>query len=254
MRRAANTLVIVLLVAIVGALILVCVMKVREAANRSACMNNLRQLGLAMANYEGTFKGCYPLAAMPNTNLPPEKRLSWLVVLMPFIEADPTYYRMEKEKCWDAEENRFAALSAFKVFQCPGYPSGSPVSTLWPTHYLGIAGVGEDAASLPAGDARAGFFGYERTLCKQELPRGESQTAMIAETSAAQGAWTAAGAPTVRGFDPIRARFGGNHPHGCQVVFADASLRFIEATVGDDEWAAIAVLAGKRSRHGDPQE
>jgi prepilin-type processing-associated H-X9-DG protein len=64
------------------------------------------------------------------------------------------------------------------------------------------------------------------------------------ETSAAQGAWTAGGPPTVRGFDPA-AHFGGNHRGGCQAVFADGSVRLIGATISEAEWRRMVVLAAE---------
>jgi len=224
------------------------------------CANNLRQIGLSVGNYQDSNQGRYPAAAMPspelspengpysvslmlNGQLPTEKRLGWLVDLIPYIEQDNIYRRIDKKKGWDAEENRFAALLACKLFHCPGYPEGPPASTLWPSHYVGITGVGEGAAWLPSGDRRAGFFGYDRTLYKKDLVRGESQTAMATETSAAQGAWTAAGPATVRGYDPATAHFGGNHCGGCQVGFADGSVRFIDAKISEAEWVRMVVLA-----------
>jgi prepilin-type processing-associated H-X9-DG protein len=180
---------------------------------------------------------------MLSGQLSPEHRLSWLVALIPYLDQDNIYIRIDRQQAWDAEMNRFAALLSYKLFHCPGYPECPPTSTLWPSHYIGIAGVGEDAAWLPSGDPHAGFFSYDRTLLSNDLARGESGTIVAAETSAAQGAWTAAGPPTVRGFDPSGARFGGNHRGGCQVVFADGSVRLIDAKTSEAEWRRMVVLA-----------
>jgi hypothetical protein len=247
MRQAVQALVVVLILATCGGLLSVFVVRVREAAGRVQCQNNLRQLGLSVENYRDTYER-YPPAAMPNAGLPPEKRLSWLVHVMPFVEANDIYSRMDKTKGWDAEENRFAALLIFKTFQCPSYPDRPPTSTLLPAHYIGIAGIGEDAASLPAGDARAGFFGYEQTLHSKDLVRGASETAVATETSAAEGAWTAAGPPTVRGYDPATSHFGGNHRGTCLLLFADASVRMIDAKMSDAEWKRMAVLVPSGSQ------
>ncbi|HEV3344886.1 MAG TPA: H-X9-DG-CTERM domain-containing protein, partial [Pirellulales bacterium] len=153
------------------------------------------------------------------------------------------YSRIDMKQGWDAEANRFAALISYQLFHCPGYPEGTPASTLWPSHYVGISGVGADAAWLPSGDPRAGFFGYDRTLSRKDLVRGESQTIAAAETSVAQGGWTAAGPPTMRAFETPRAHFAGNHRGGCQVLFADASVRLIDAQISEAEWMRMAVLA-----------
>src|SRR5439155_19476953 len=128
--------------------LLVGVVRVNSAADRIRCANNLRLIGLAMANCADTMQR-YPRAAMDNPSLPRERRLSWLVEFLPFVQSDPLYNKMDKAKGWDAEENRFAALTAWPVFQCPAYRKGPPDSTFFATHYLGMSGVGEDAVSLP---------------------------------------------------------------------------------------------------------
>jgi prepilin-type processing-associated H-X9-DG protein len=259
MRQIVQTFVVVLILGAAAGLVVPAVAKVRDAARRMECENNLRQIGLSLGDYQDTYLGRYPTAAMAapavspaagpsliaptwSEQVPPEKRLSWLVDLIPFVEQDRIYSSLDKTQGWDAEENRFAALLSFKCFHCPGYPDGPPVSTLWPSHYVGITGVGEDAAWLPSGDPDAGFFGYNRTLSVKDLGRGTGATLVAAETSAAEGAWTAAGA-TVRGFDRAGAHFGGNHRGGCQVVFADGSVRFLDATTTEREWMRMAVLS-----------
>jgi hypothetical protein len=264
MRQIVHTFVVVLILATCTGLVLPAIAKVRDAARRTQCENTLRQIGLSVGDYQDTYQGRYPAAAMPIPELPPdagaysiprtlsgqvppEKRLGWLVDLIPFIEQTDIYNRLDKTHGWDAEENRFAALLSWQPVHCPGYPDGPPASTLWPSHYAGSTGVGEDAAWLSSGDPRAGFFGYGRTLHAKDLVRGTSATLVAAETSAAEGAWTAAGS-TVRGFDPAGAHFGGNHRGGCQVVVADGSVRFLDAKTSEAEWVRMVVVADDTPR------
>jgi hypothetical protein len=166
MRQVVQALVIVLILAVCGALGVAFVAQVRETARRQSCTNNFRSIGFAVLCYHDTYDR-YPSAAITNNDLPPEQRLSWLVDLMPFIEATGIFFaRLDRDKGWDAEENRFAALFQGRSFHCPGYRGGAPDGPVWASHYVGIAGIGEGAAGLPADDPRAGFFGYERTLSK----------------------------------------------------------------------------------------
>jgi prepilin-type processing-associated H-X9-DG protein len=259
MRQIIQAVVVVSILATNAGLAVAGIILVRDTARRMECENNLKQIGIAVANYQDSNGGRYPAAGitdaesppenssfsvsmMLNGQMPPEKRFSWLVDVLPYVEQENLTSQLDKKQSWDAEVNRFAALLTYKTFNCPGYSEGPPVSTLCPSHYVGIAGAGADAAWLPPGDPHAGFFGYERTLSQKDIVRGNSETMVAVETSAAQGAWTAAGPPTVRGFDPAGAHFGGNHRGGCQAVFADGSVRLIGAKTTAAEWMRMVVL------------
>jgi prepilin-type processing-associated H-X9-DG protein len=251
MRNAITCLVLSLIVILVGGLLFPFVVKVREAAARIQCLNNLKTIGLAVQDYKDLQGHEFPLAARPNPNLPFERRLSWLVEIVPFVQADQLYSRIEKEKGWDAEENRFAALTTYHTFHCPGYPDRPPEGTFFASHFIGIAGIGRDAAELPKGDPRAGFFGYERKLTPGDI--SASTLLMALETSQAKGAWTAAGPPTVRGlvendmrYLGINGQFGGNHPGTVNAVFADGSVRGLRESIDPHVLEAMATIKGSQ--------
>src|SRR5713226_2984871 len=105
MQRRVNVLVLGLIVVIGVGLLFTAVSKLREADRRAQCNNNLRHIGISFQNY-GDSKGYFPPATVPNKVLPPEKRLSWIVETLPYIEA--TYLRFDRDKAWDAEENQIA--------------------------------------------------------------------------------------------------------------------------------------------------
>jgi prepilin-type processing-associated H-X9-DG protein len=232
MRNVVNALVVALILVVAGGLLIVATAKVREAANRSQCLNNLKQIGTALHSYHDSIDH-FPRAAEPIPGLPPERRLSWLVSPGPYFEGTDLYVKMDRKRGWDAEENRYLALTVYRLLQCPGYPDQPPVSTLVPTHYVGIAGLGSDAAALPAEDPAAGFFGYERQLTLSDMREGTSTLLVAVETARASGAWTAGGPPTVRGLEEgppylgAEGPFGGTHRGGANALFADASVRFL---------------------------
>jgi prepilin-type N-terminal cleavage/methylation domain-containing protein/prepilin-type processing-associated H-X9-DG protein len=110
-RRSGFTLIeLLVVIAIIGVLIsllLPAVQKVREAANRTQCLNNMKQIGLALHNYHDTYKrfppsldeAMYPQASItawypspPNNPPPPRPGFttywSWLAYILPFIEQD----------------------------------------------------------------------------------------------------------------------------------------------------------------------
>jgi prepilin-type processing-associated H-X9-DG protein len=248
MRRAANVVVVVLILVICGGLTVVAVARVREAAARMGCTNNLKQIGMSVRGYGDSYDKL-PAAAMPNPDLRPEQRLSWIVTITPYVEASNLYSRMDKAKGWEAEENRFAALMRLRYLQCPSFSQGALVSTLAPTDYVGVAGLGVDAAALPKGDPRAGLFGYDREVTVKDIQGLARSLLLVAETGRVEGAWTAAGPPTVRGLEsdgsPYLGRggqFGGLHWNGTNVLMADGSVRFLGDDTSADVLESMAVI------------
>jgi prepilin-type processing-associated H-X9-DG protein len=255
MRKLVPALIVLLILLFCGGMFTLFVGKAHEAGARVNCFNHCRSIGLGLTNYQETNVLESPPAAIPNLDLPVEKRLSWIVLLVPYVEANNIYSRMDKNKSWDAEENRFAAEMRLTYLRCPGYPGQPPGGPLAPTHYVGISGVGDNAIALPREDPHAGVFGYDRSVKRLEFKRGASETVMVVETSRAIGAWTAAGPPTTRGLEPngtpyfgLDGQFGGNHAHGANVVFADGSVRFIEQTIDPAVWERMATLSGHGNR------
>jgi prepilin-type N-terminal cleavage/methylation domain-containing protein/prepilin-type processing-associated H-X9-DG protein len=147
-------LVVIAIIAILIGLLLPAVQKVREAAARIACTNNLKQLGLAAMNYESAFGGLPFNAITKNNSQPPyipytpgtvpargntsgtQGRCSGLVPLLPFVEQNnitPVYtFNLD----WSDPSNVNALTIPFKLFRCPSSPSGSGNVAPYRTNYI----------------------------------------------------------------------------------------------------------------------
>ncbi len=229
------------------ALLLPAVQSARSAARRTQSKNNLKQIGLAMHNYHDTF-GNFPAGTHPNEDLKVEKRLSWMADILPFLEQAALFEQIDFEQGWDSEENQLAAQSHLQVYLNPGLPLDTNVE-FGQTHYVGIAGVGKDAPTLPIGAEGVGIFGYNRVTRMRDILDGTSNTMAVSEVSESPGAWAAGGKPTIRALvnKPYiggKDGFGGESPDGCNVLFADGSVRFISKNVDPELFEKLATMAG----------
>jgi hypothetical protein len=252
MRNLVIALVLAVVMITTGSIGIIAIARMRDAAVRLECENNMHQIGIALHNYASTNYG-FPKVAGPNSKLPPESCFSWQVLIEPYIESDDFYSKLELEKGWTGEENRYLAVYCAHYFHCPACRDRIPESTFDPTHYIGIAGLGTDASTLPMEDSCAGFFGDQRRLTIEQIQDCSSTLVVAIETSQTHGAWTAPGPSTVRGLNPKATpilgddrQFGGNHRGITNVAFADCAVHPLRDTIDPRVLEAIVTIKGSR--------
>jgi Protein of unknown function (DUF1559) len=260
MRRPVLLFTKLLLALAATGLIVVLIGQVRGAADRTACRNNLRQLGLALHNYHD-YDGAFPAATLRNPNLAPEQRLSWLFEIGPFVESVMNAnWNKHQHEPWDSEGNLKLRRYWSRLHRCPRAKDTVQPHDTGQTSYVAATGVGSDAAELPKKHARAGIFGYDRRTALAEITDGTAATVMVIETDWEPGPWLAGGPPTARGLDPAtqpyvgRDRpFGGLHRGGVMTAMADGSVHLVRKSVSPDVLEALFTIAGGDA-HDSPWE
>ncbi|HTU17914.1 MAG TPA: DUF1559 domain-containing protein [Gemmataceae bacterium] len=129
-------LVVIAIIAILIGLLLPAVQKVREAAARAQCQNNLKQLGLALHNYNDAY-GYFPQAR----NYPFAESFSIHSRLLSFMEQDNVFRTINFTAPWSDPSNAVAAAARVKNFVCPSDPMNSAPPNWAPTNYRANEGT-----------------------------------------------------------------------------------------------------------------
>jgi hypothetical protein len=192
----------------------------------------------------------FPTGTWPNPSLAPESRLSWYALILPQLDDQEVYNALEKDQPWDAGGN--GKLSRWRDGRmiCPWSPDTLPGNPA-PTVYIGIAGLGTDAPSLPKSDPRSGVFGYDRQTTLADIKDGAAYTMMLAETAQLSGSWLQGGSATVRGVDASQKpyvgrgrQFGGLHSvTGAPIAMADGSARWVSDSIDPLVFEALSTMA-----------
>jgi prepilin-type N-terminal cleavage/methylation domain-containing protein len=228
-RRSAFTLiellVVIAIIAVLIGLLVPAVQKVREAANRASCSNNLKQLGTAAHNYLGTFKRFpsgvnLPIstasgAVFPSNFLvtsgkipkPPSsfanQFISWPEALLPFIEQDNI------QKVLNTSQREYAnclgptstGAQVIQILICPSDVLTDPVSTYTPfngapTYYFGMNSYGANGGTRSwyiTSMTTDGVFYINSRVAIRDILDGTSNTFLFGERFHLDPVYTAIG-------------------------------------------------------------
>ncbi|HKI16889.1 MAG TPA: DUF1559 domain-containing protein, partial [Isosphaeraceae bacterium] len=193
------------------ALLLPAVQSGREAARRAQCINNLKQIALAMHNYHSA-NNAFPRAAIIDEKGKP--LLSWRVAILPYIEQQELYNKFKLDEPWDSPHNKALLKEMPPTYLCPNRTKVEPFTTTYKVF------VGKGA-----------LFEKDQDVGVADITDGTSNTLLVVEAKDSVP-WTK---PDDVSFDPAAAAslFGAGSPHpgGFNASMADGSVRFIKNTV-----------------------
>jgi prepilin-type N-terminal cleavage/methylation domain-containing protein/prepilin-type processing-associated H-X9-DG protein len=206
-QRAGFTLIeLLVVIAIIGALLgllLPAVQKVREAAARLQCKNNLKQIGLALHNYHDTQQalppGYFAFSSYSDGATDTAPGWGWAAFILPYLEQEPLYRQIDLRQ---SVASSAAARTPVKLYLCPSDltppgpfavpdPFGSPLAAAAPCSYAACVGGDESDTTAPTG--LGAFYRNSRTRLT-DIADGTSNTVLVGERawSNANGVWAGA--------------------------------------------------------------
>ncbi len=187
-------LVVIAIIAILVGLLLPAIQKVREAANRSECQNNLKQLGVAVHNYHIAHNRIVP-AWLGDNSKDPDGHAPWAVLLLPYIEQQTLYQLWDLTKLASAQTPR-AYQTPVKTYHCPSrpplvlstgdfVPSGAAIGDYAACFGTDADAANSDGAIIPVKNPQFNgttFLGpFEGQLSLLDITDGTSNTLMFGE-------------------------------------------------------------------------
>jgi prepilin-type processing-associated H-X9-DG protein/prepilin-type N-terminal cleavage/methylation domain-containing protein len=254
-------LVVIAIIAILIALLLPAVQQAREAARRSTCKNNMKQMGLAMHNYHDVH-GSFPYGLWDDDSY------GWGTFLLPHLDQTPIFNQLDFNFHMDRSGNLPVGSLAADVFESPGYNTvvNTPLSVyLCPSaplegrqngagparsDYLGCNGTADDGVFVRFTDQANG---QDPIISIRDITDGTSNTFTIGE--AAWHSQRLNGVPDVTDTYPFWVgavfhdedhmrktdtrlnvggdddSFGSYHTGGAHFLFADGHVKFISENI-----------------------
>ncbi|MDB5344408.1 MAG: hypothetical protein JWP89_2785 [Schlesneria sp.] len=254
-------LVVMALIASLIAFLMPAVQQAREAARRLQCRNNLRQIGLALHNYEGVH-GCQPFSSLVMTDVGNETGWAWGTMLLPFLDQSPLYLQLAPNGNNAPTAADTLSKTVLPFYLCPSDPSdhwNQQMGGHAKSNYVTMYGSNRDD-SPKVGN---GMFFFNSSVRDRDVRDGLSNTIAAGERS-----WDGMLHPNMNEFtigsagsiwianlqgnlndvvswcDPQgrNQRINGSHPNcfsslhvgGCHFLFGDGSVHYLSENIDNN--------------------
>lgn len=266
-------LVVIAIIAILIALLLPAVQQAREAARRSECKNNLKQIGLAMHNYHDTYRVLPPgfnVDLVVANTATGNGGLGWSGSILPGLDQSNVYNMIDFNADWGTGDNEKACATYLSVYRCPSditvkHRNHDGIDARVPTSYLAcFSGTRGSDSEANVTDADGTFF-LNSSIGIRDITDGTSNTIAAGECvndfdafkdhfyigSTSIGGWD--GAP--REYSEYVAStgvpmnttnevcFGSLHTGGAQFLFLDGSVRFLSENMSQTVYSYLGSRA-----------
>ncbi len=211
----------------------------RESAQQAQCVNNLKQIGLAMHSYHRMF-GCFPPAFIPDSGGKPMH--SWRVLLLPYLGETALYAQYRFDEPWNGPHNASLAPKMPAVYRCPSDTESGGLQVSY-AMLVGRHAISDGPTPHAMSDVKDGL----------------SNTIMVAEAADSGINWLEprdldADHLAKMGFDRsgggfrfvLETKIKSHHPDKVNVLVCDGSVCTLHAlTIGDETLlSAIATIDG----------
>jgi prepilin-type processing-associated H-X9-DG protein len=219
-RWMVQSLVVLAILGILVALLLPAVRSAREPARRAQCLNNLKQIALALHNYASDYE-CLPPAYTVDADGRPLH--SWRTLILPYIEQRALYDTIDLSKPWDDPANQAAFQLMMSAYRCPSVDCP-------PNHTSYFAVLDPIGCFLPTEPRKWSDIPGAADTVLLVMEVGETHAVPWMSPTDAIEPWLRS--PETPNRTP--------HPGGAQAAFLDGSVQFLP-------WATLRELISSTS-------
>ena len=274
-------LVVIAIIGILVALLLPAIQAAREAARRTQCANNLKQIGIALHNYHDAYRVFPPEKIMGIR--PADGRLrcedpgptwdaepgNWEIFLLPYLEQTAAYDQLDWSKTYNTAPNTDVFQGDYPMYLCPSNPvkqkgaaGGCGGSSM--IHYFAVTGTNAFLGARGSSECHYtsdGVFQIGGGTNMRDILDGTSNTAMVAEARGYQPANLTSGLLSItdgrcmrisaltyfsippNGLDRWFAPSSFHPAGGMHILLGDAKVRFVSDSIDYNTWRELGSRA-----------